>query len=202
MTAALMASVNCSMKRSSTRAPVATSSTSTASAGLWLMPPLQRTNSMPIGAMSMIAMPSWPAPDGRRRTAMPSASMARATCSCSRTSQARYALPTTARPRFRRRAPARWRRSACATSAMRVGALRVGGRAQVDGEAHASRDHVHRAGQRLDAPHRARRRRAHRAQRLRPRGCIRPPQRARRAAGAIGTVPACPATPVTSMAKR
>ena len=38
-----------SMNRSNTRAPSSTSATSTASAGLWLMPPLQRTNSMPIG---------------------------------------------------------------------------------------------------------------------------------------------------------
>ena len=46
------------MNRASTRVPVAMSASVTASAGLWLMPPVQRTNSMPIGAMSMIAMPS------------------------------------------------------------------------------------------------------------------------------------------------
>ena len=33
-------------------------------AGLWLIPPLQRTNSMAIGAIADSATPSWPAPLG------------------------------------------------------------------------------------------------------------------------------------------
>src|SRR5262249_43743550 len=65
-----------SMKRRNTRAESSASSTVIASAGLWLTPPLQRTNSIPISATSTIAMPSWPAPLGNLRTEMPSAAMA------------------------------------------------------------------------------------------------------------------------------
>ncbi len=54
----LRGGVNDAMNRARTRAPAATSASVTASAGLWLIPPVQRTNSMPIGAMAMIAMPS------------------------------------------------------------------------------------------------------------------------------------------------
>jgi len=47
-----------SMKRSKTRADSAASSAVIDSSGLWLMPSLQRTNSMPISASSTIAIPS------------------------------------------------------------------------------------------------------------------------------------------------
>ena len=56
--AELRGGVNDAMNRARTRAPAATSASVTASAGLWLIPALQRTNSMPIGAIAMIAMPS------------------------------------------------------------------------------------------------------------------------------------------------
>ena len=36
------------------------------SAGLWLMPPLQRTNSIAIGQSFDITCASWPAPEGSR----------------------------------------------------------------------------------------------------------------------------------------
>src|SRR3954469_25806674 len=56
---------NPSMKRPSTRAPSAASASVIDSAGLWLMPPLQRTKSIAMSAIDLSAMPSWPAPEGR-----------------------------------------------------------------------------------------------------------------------------------------
>jgi len=47
-----------SMKRRNTRAATPASSSLIASAGLWLMPPLQRTKSMPMSVIALIAMPS------------------------------------------------------------------------------------------------------------------------------------------------
>ena len=47
-----------SMKRARTRAPARASASAMASAGWWLMPSLQRTNSIAISAMACIAMPS------------------------------------------------------------------------------------------------------------------------------------------------
>ena len=46
------------------------------SAGLWLTPPLQRTNSMPAGQRWPITIVSWPAPDGSRRGSAPTATTA------------------------------------------------------------------------------------------------------------------------------
>src|SRR5438105_3594480 len=66
-----------SMKWSRTSIAVATSSTVTDSAGLWLTPPLQRTNSIPISVIDAIATPSWPAPLGRCSTSSPASSTAR-----------------------------------------------------------------------------------------------------------------------------
>ena len=57
-----------SISRSSTRAPASASATSTCSSGWWLMPPRQRTNSMATSAMSIIAIPSCPAPLGSSNT--------------------------------------------------------------------------------------------------------------------------------------
>ena len=41
------------------------------SAGLWLIPPLQRTNSIPAGAARPMTIVSWPAPDGSRTAVGP-----------------------------------------------------------------------------------------------------------------------------------
>ena len=46
------------------------------SAGWWLIPPLQRTNSIPTSVKRAIAIASWPAPLGSSRTPSPSASTA------------------------------------------------------------------------------------------------------------------------------
>src|SRR5712692_10605633 len=51
-----------SRSRETTSIATATSSVVTDSAGLWLMPPLQRTNSIPTSVNADIATASWPAP--------------------------------------------------------------------------------------------------------------------------------------------
>ncbi len=53
------------MNDSSTSADTAASSAVMDSAGLWLMPPAQRTNSIATRVRSAIAIASWPAPLGR-----------------------------------------------------------------------------------------------------------------------------------------
>src|SRR5271168_2206548 len=60
--------------RVSAVSPSAQSSTVIDSSGLWLTPPLQRTNSMPAGQSLPITIVSWPAPDGNRRGGTPTAS--------------------------------------------------------------------------------------------------------------------------------
>ena len=93
------------MKRSSTRAPVAASAALMASAGLWLIPFSQRTKSITIPVTACMAMPSWPAPLGRRRTPTPSAAMARSIRSISRGAQA--ATPISCRVSLRSTNPRR-----------------------------------------------------------------------------------------------
>ena len=115
------------------------------------MPPLQRTNSMPIGAMSISAMPSWPAPDGRRRTAIPSAATAAASRSCSRGVAGCRARFPHRLERERDAASRGDRLETLAHRGERGRALRVRRRTHVEREAHAAGDHVHRPGQRLDA---------------------------------------------------
>ena len=68
--------LNASMNRRKIRADSPASSGVIASSGLWLMPALQRTNSMPMSTRSTSAMPSCPAPEGSRRTGRPSAAIA------------------------------------------------------------------------------------------------------------------------------
>src|SRR3989442_11161329 len=55
-------SASSSRQRASTSIATATSSVVTDSAGLWLTPPLQRTNSIPTSVSADMATASWPAP--------------------------------------------------------------------------------------------------------------------------------------------
>src|SRR5260221_578001 len=80
------------MKCRSVLAPTAASSSVIDSAGLWLMPPLQRTKSMAMSAIDFSAMPSCPAPEGSRRTRTPSAATARSSWSMSH--GAHFATPS------------------------------------------------------------------------------------------------------------
>src|SRR5258706_13224604 len=61
-----------SMARASTSIATATSSMVTDSAGLWLTPPLQRTNSMPTSVSADMTTASGPAPLASSRTGGPS----------------------------------------------------------------------------------------------------------------------------------
>src|SRR6266852_9471205 len=73
-----------SRNRETTSIATATSSVVTDSAGLWLMPPLQRTNSIPTSVSADIAPASCPAPLARRITGWPSSSMLRTNSATSR----------------------------------------------------------------------------------------------------------------------
>src|SRR5262249_50951967 len=61
--------------------PASASSAVICSAGLWLMPSLQRTKIMPDGQCLAMMPASWPAPEGSRSGSKPQAAMASATVS-------------------------------------------------------------------------------------------------------------------------
>src|ERR687897_2485230 len=62
-----------STNRSRTSIAATTSLVATDSAGWWLMPPTQRTKSIPTGTISDITTASCPAPEGSRSTGNPAA---------------------------------------------------------------------------------------------------------------------------------
>ena len=168
------------------------------------MPPLQRTNSMPIGAIvddrhAVVAR-------ARRQTrapASPRPSIAAANWRCSAGAQAAVrashsgaiddvdAAPRARSPRTLR---ASLRPPRCA--------LRVGRRAHVEREAHVAGNDVHRAGQRLDACRRSRRHRGVACATPRSRARIRRPPPARRGAVASARCPHGRPCPPTSTTKR
>ena len=193
---------NAQMKRANTRSPIATSASVTASAGLWLMPPLQRTNSMPMGAMSMmrhavvaragrqVVHRDALAGDRRRDLTLHAAVARRGLRLPQRRDRQRNATPS--RDRIELRAHRR-RRDA---------PLLVGGRAHVDREFHLAGNHVHRTGLRLDAADGADDLR-HRRSRCAPRPARIPPRRrARRGAGSSAPCPRAPPCRSISIAKR
>ena len=141
------------MNRANTRKPVPTSSSVTASAGLWLTPPAQRTKSMPIGAISMSAMPSWPAPEGRCRTSMPSAAMAEAICCCMAAAHGAVFASHT-----REDSSTMLRRAAIAANSARIASTASPRFASVGARTSTLNvtlpgNHVHGAGLRVDAAH-------------------------------------------------
>ncbi len=117
--------------RASTRAPSASCAGSAYSAGLWLIPPRQGTNSIPVGQTGTTNCASWKAPEGIRMAPSPSAVRRRAArhrprAGRSATGRAWKRLldahlgvrapPPAPRPRSRRRAPrstaaSGWRKS-------------------------------------------------------------------------------------------
>ena len=121
------------------------------SAGWWLMPPRQRTNSMPTGQSFAIICASWPAPEGSRTGSSPRSPTAAASASCSDGAQGvvgtswhglEFDLELA-----RNRNPPRLRLH----PQHRGAAQRIGRRSKVHGEHHAAGDHVDRARKRLDA---------------------------------------------------
>src|SRR6185436_15263801 len=65
-----------STRRRATSIATATSAAVTASAGLWLTPPAQRTKSIATSQIRAMTAASWPAPLGRRATGTPAPSTA------------------------------------------------------------------------------------------------------------------------------
>ena len=169
------------------------------SAGLWLMPPLQRTNSMAAGHRSAIATASWPAPEAKRIGGMPSA----ATASSKIRDEARiHRRGGRIHERLDRQKPTlaawrRWPRMSVMMSCHHGVAHHVVGRARVEGEVDARGNDVDRAGLDLGGRRRSRPCRGGSRRCARRRRSSRRRPRARRGACAIGTVPAWPASPVT-----
>ena len=183
------------MKSSSARAATPASSRVIDSAGLWLMPPPQRTKSIATSVIALIAWPSWPAP---RRQAAHTHHLA-----------LDGALELPHEPWRAGRDASSWIGSSSQTSPRRFAmalyfcpcvrdrlqAQLVSRRAYVDGELHLAGDDVDRARPRFNA--------ADRADELRiARGAMRSTASTHSAAAAsasrrsvIGTVPACPAVP-------
>ena len=90
--AALAPGLNVSMKRISAATASPMSATLANSAGLWLMPPRQRTNSMADGHSRAITCASWPAPDGSRTGVWPRSATLAASASCSAGAQCAVAI--------------------------------------------------------------------------------------------------------------
>src|SRR4051794_20514537 len=110
-----------SRRRLVTSIATATSAASTASAGWWLMPPAQRTNSIATSHRRDITAASWPAPLGRRATRTRASATAASSCAVSAGAHATEAVACTSlhvasTPRAAAIAYARSRRSAHAAS--------------------------------------------------------------------------------------
>ena len=112
------------------------------SAGLWLMPPRQRTNSIADGQSRAITWASWPAPDGSRIGVWPSSVTLAASASCSAGAQCAVAISwngsmATFSPRaLAMRDASAVKRSVAATRSASVSD------AQIDREQHAAGDDV------------------------------------------------------------